>query len=483
MSEMIQRIAVLGSGIQLTMSVAILASSLKSFNCQIVAVELPEENNASSVEICGPEFSPLCKILGLNEVDVVRQSNATFRLGDRYLTKGADWFVPFAHMGLKAEQDDFEQGLFQYLANQEKPNLTAYCAASLAAVTGKFAIAGNDREDLRKALDYGVQLDTQKYLACLANVCQQDNVQWLKLDSTEIEFINEQNLSEIRCMKQSICADFWLDVSRTNILSSCLEYEVNPDLLPVSSIAEWSQEHIELTCPYTKLIELDSAWLRVVHLRNRTVYKLYMVAGSEKVADISQQALEFDITLPSNLEFRKVNCQSLGLPWQKNILALGEGSLQLGNFVFSELQVIQAALVQFIDLFPSLPIGKHNRSHYNQEWQKFVQDAVDYSDVHFALGGPNNVNTSESLTQRIKVFERLGRINPMQTDAVTESQWYQILYGLGLRPQLASVVLSKVDSRSLEAGMANVQRAIASLIGGMPPHDQYLNRFYPISSS
>lgn len=485
MSDMIQKMVVLGSGMQLAMSTAILASSLKSFNVKVVAVELPDKTNPSQIEICGPEFSPLCEILGLSEVNVVRECTATFRLGDRYLVDDKDWFVPFAHMGLKAEQDDFEQGLFQCVDQKSDVNLSKYCAASSAALTGKFAIAGSDRADLRKALEYGVQLDTNKYLTHLKQVCQQTNVEWIDCANAKLEIKFEQNgeLKTVSVEGQTISADFWIDVSSDNLLSENIEQAANVSTLPISYICEWHVSNLELSKPYTQYKNLNGAWLRTTPLRDRTIHQLFTTNGDSELPQLEKQLASLNIDGPTKFDWRKVKCQSRINPWYSNVLTVGNHSLQLAGLAVSELQCIQAALVQFVDLFPSLPIGEHNRCHYNQEWQKFVQDAVDYSSIHFLHSSTDFNGLPNSLINRIQVFERLGRLTPMHSDAVTESQWYNILYGMGLRPQLPSVVLSKFSLEKLETGLHKVERSIAGLVGGMPPHEQYLNRFYPMSSS
>ncbi|MDU0352745.1 tryptophan 7-halogenase [Paraglaciecola aquimarina] len=488
MSQMIEKIAVLGSGMQLAMSVAILAHSLKPFNVKVAAVEVPEENSDSSVEVCGPEFSPLCAILGLNEVEILRKCAATFRLGDSYSVNEQQWFVPFAHMGLSAKQDDFEQGLFQYLASQQRTNIAPYCTAASAAAAGKFAIAGHDRADLRAALEYGVQLDKQKYLACLTAAVQHLNVEKVGLHSADIRWIGEQHLSEVRCAEQRVKADFWIDVRQSKPLPANLTPDskssskpVN-ELLPITHTGEWSSPQFDLTKPYTQFKRLKNAWLRIIYLRERTIYKILITNESLDLAQVSDELRLLGISLPDDLPLAKVMSHVEQTPWQKNVLTLGHQSVCLGDFMFSELQLLQSALVQFLDVLPSLPIGQHNRAAYNQEWQKFIQEAQDYSSLHFALHNGDYSALPQSLTERIQVFERLGRLSPILSDAATEGQWYHMLYGIGLRPQLHSAVLSKVSGAELEAGIHKVQHSMSGLVAGMPSHEQYLHRFYPLFS-
>lgn len=490
MSKMIKHIAIVGSGLPVHMATALLANALRAFNIQLSVVVLPCSTQSSTIESCGPEFSALCAILGIDERVAMRQTQATFSLGSHYLSNQGNWFVPFAHLGFNPEQDDFEQGLFQYLRTAPQSNLDAWSIASSAALAGKFAIAGKDRPDLRQALDYGVQLDRQGYQQLIKNYLQQfSNIQWNHLSAAQIHTQRSASgdIERVMADGQDIVADFWLDISQDALLSSDTS-RLNTDILELASQrCEWSTSQVELDKPYSSMQKTDKGWLKTLRLRDKTLHQFLLTEAQVDVAQVEQQLRDMPLGFThaqwqKNLWF--VNRQ----PWQNNCLSLGNASLQLGELVFSELQLVQAALVQFIDLFPDLPIGEHNRQHYNRVWQRFVQDAQDYTCAHLDSAAPDCLpdhmeNMPLSLVQRIEVFARLGRLVPMQSDAVTESQWYHLLFGLGYRPQLSSVVLSAFGPQDLQQAVDKVRHSITRLVAGMPDHQHYLARFYPLASN
>jgi tryptophan 7-halogenase len=482
MNKGIKQIAIIGSGIELQMSAAILSVALQSFGIKIVVLAIPSNESASLVETTGPEFSALCQILGLVERDVMRQCQATFRLGSQYIGANHNWFVSFAHLGLKAEQDDFEQGLFQIIRQQNINNLNPWCAASAAAVAGKFAIAGKDRPDLQRALDYGVHLDATEYANILAKICSKQKVNWLSLSQQTLQVKRDElgNIVEVKTEQHNVVADFWFDLRAEQTNGQGQNWQ---NTLPLTYHAQWSIPRPEVLFPYTQLQQLHGNWLKISPLRNKSVVDLFAVQQECDLGLVEQQITALGLGPNQPIDWAPIKFKVLSSPWQGNCLYLGGASIQLGDIAFSSLQCVQAALVQFIDFFPDFPIGEHNRRHYNLVWQRFVRDARDYSAAHFL---PHTGHYSEvadvlpqSLLQRLQLFERLGRLTPMESDAVTEGQWYHLLFGLGLRPQLSSVVLSKMNEHQLQTATQQVAQSIAGLVAGMPSHEQYLARFYP----
>lgn len=483
MSQAIQHIAIMGSGIELKMTAAILSVALKPFGLKITVLELPAKHVCPLVETTGPEFSALCQILGLVERDVLVQCQATFRLGTRYISANNDWFVPFAHIGLKAQQDDFEQGLFQTLRQQNNNNLNAWSAAATAAMAGKFAIAGKDRTDLQQALTYGVHLNVAAYGTILGTLCSKQNIHWLKLTDEAITVKADElgNISSVISGEHQVMADFWFDLRAEQ---SKQQWQSWKNDLPLTWHAQWQIPSADRLVPYTQLQQLRGGWLKTSPLRNVTVVEVFAQQEECALPDLEQQVLELSMTSNHAIVWTPIKCQVLNAPWQGNCLYLGEAAINLGGLVFSNLQCVQTALVHFIDLFPDLPVGEHNRRQFNLIWQRFVQDARDYSAVHFLPGVKPltdiAVNAAETLSQRLQLFARLGRLTPMESDAVSEGQWHNLLYGLGLRPQLNSVVLSSMSEQQLHTATQQVAQSITALVAGMPDHEQYLARFYPL---
>ena len=477
---MIKQIAVIGRGMPLAMTTAILAQSLRSFGTKVFALELPNAQRfESEVEVCGTEFSPLCRILGLNEQKLISECRGTFRLGN-LLSDEQSSFIPFGYLGISAQQDDFELGLFQHLQSNGNANLSEWSAASSAALAGKFAIAGNNRPELQEALAYGVNLDKRLYLSNIKALCDEANVQWVKLQNEQCDFCYDElgYIQELVNGGQKYTADFWLDLGSTSNVVTKQERSNWQASIPLTHKSEWQSNSVVLSKPFTDIQKFGSCWLKTTCLRDKTFYQLFVNNNPNEPQTIEQQIAGKGIQLPANIDWQPIQTGALTEAWQANCLKLGSAAIELSGLVLSELQCLQAALVLFMDLFPDIPIGKENRRNFNRMWQRFVQDAHDYTAAHFLHSCSDVSSLPVSLQQRLQVFGRLGRISALDSDAVSESQWYHLLYGIGYRPQLSSVLLSKIDDKSKNSRYESIRLSIKKLVEGMPTHQQYLYKFY-----
>jgi len=491
MSTCLQKIAVLGRGLPLAMSAALLANSLKPFAIEVLVIELPADPHMPMAEATGPEFSGLCRILGLDEREIIRRCQGTFRLGSQYLGETQRWFVPFAHLGMSAGQDEFEQALFQSLKGQRDADLDLWSIAAMAAKAGKFAIAGQDRLDLRQALDYGVHLDAKAYCQILQAYCQQLNVTWHAIDDKQLSLQhNDQGeLLTCRLPHATLSADFWVDLSHECYLSSGQDSLINVSAqgkesrprLPIRHSAQWMSAQQNFDQPCSQFMHFSGGWLKQIPLRSGTYYQCFSSTAAVALPTVEAQIRSLIADVPVQLVWQALQSESTVEPWQHNCLSLGQVANLCGGMVFSELQIVQAALVQFLDLFPDLPICEDNRRHFNVRWQDFAQEVYDFSLAHFVQSGADISSASIALSQRMQVFARLGRLEPLLSDATTEAQWYHLLFGLGLRPSLPSVVLSNVDTPSLQHKLSKVRQTIERLVQGMPRHRDYLAKFYPLT--
>jgi tryptophan 7-halogenase len=429
MSACIQQIAVVGRGLPLAMSAAILAKSLKPFAIKILAIELPADPHMPLAEATGPEFSGLCHILGLDEREIIRRCQGTFRLGSQYHRGAHSWFVPFAHLGMSAGQDEIEQALFQSLRSQTDADLGLWSMASVAAKAGKFAIAGQDRPDLRQALDYGVHLDAKAYSHILKAYCRQLGVTWHVAGDGQftLQHNDHGELVSCRLLEVELSADFWLDLSHEGFLSSPQDSKINASsrgketrpLLPIQHRAQWMSAQQSDDQPCSQFTHFADGWLKQIPLRSGTYYQFFSTTTAAELPTVEAQIRGLIADVPEQLQWQALKCESGAQPWQNNYLSLGQVAAECAGMLFSELQIVQAALVQFLDLFPDLPIGEDNRRYFNLRWQDFAQEAYDFSLAHFVEPGSDLDSASLTLTQRMQVFARLGRLAPLLSDAVT----------------------------------------------------------------
>ena len=182
----------------------------------------------------------------------------------------------------------------------------------------------------------------------------------------------------------------------------------------------------------------------------------------------------------------RVNKFKLGVvekAWENNYLFAGHSGVNLGQMVFSELSLIQSSIVQFLDVYVSNKNMSSRAKYYNEMWSNFTTDAQDFTLIHGFI--TENIadliviiknEALDSLLRRVTLFTRLGRLPPSESDAVTDQQWYALLYGFGFRPELFSVMLMSMDLRKMYDDLDKLRFMLKNIQKGMPTHKVFIEK-------
>lgn len=492
MPSNIQSIAVVGSGTGLPMAGALLASHLKNHGVSITCIKLPCSEQQATSEATGIEFEPLCEMLGLNKMTVIKACSGTFRLGSHITAQqkksSTTGFISMANLGLGDIPTEFEQTIFEHLRLHANDKLEHFSLSAQAAYASKFAIPDNRHPELVDALTYGAHLDSQAYQALLEQHCTKLGVTFIDVHS-----IQEVCLDQKGCIHQitlddntKILSDFWVDCSGSKaVLSQHL------DSGPIQDLAKWipynAQIHFSknntVTTPYTTIAQTEFGILKEIPLRNNCAYTFnYPPPMHNKAYSWLKKVTGENL---SGVPHVALTPKTSTTPWVNNCLAVGSAATQLDNLIFSELSLIQAAIIHFLDVYPRKTPSQPNIQNYNSAWLQHTLEARDFiSAHHFAHSYINEKiltteanplnHIPENIIDILNLFERLGRPPTPESDAVTKPQWISLLYGLGLRPQVKPITQPKMNLDDFTRLMNSQKGIIKKIVQSMPHHNVFI---------
>lgn len=488
--EGIRSIAIVGTGVGLAMTASILSATLKRQKIKIQAIELSQDRPVPGATGIGPEFLPLCDILEVSAKAVIAQTEGTFRLGATYHAGGNAWFVPYGTYGLAESSGNFENAVFAYLRQHPDMTLDNFSVAAQAAYQSKFAIPGRDRSDLGSALSYGVTLSCKLYFNYLKQLSRSRGVEYV--ECTNISMVARDSAGFIKSVTldsgHEVEADFWVDCSGDRAVLEATK-KAPSDHLVWDRVAYFEETDAGVGVPASVFTRTSWGWLKAQHLPKRVCYELYYDSSGTNETSVNDYLVEkFDVS-PDLVVHTKCELGIARDVWVNNCLSVGDASSNLGGMVFTELALIQSAIIAFVDTFPATIDSPRCAHYFNEQWNYFVEDALDYISLHsmvpevqasgiVSIDSSKPGEISDEFRTRIALFQRLGKLDERESDAVLDQQWYGMLYGVGLHPANPSLAISDVPSERLEAGLEKVGKAIKNIVSTMPTHEEFVTRIF-----
>jgi len=449
-----QPLVLIGHGLWLQMATAIVAKHLQPFGFRCVVVELPAQNQEPAAVACGPELATLCQMLGLPLQLLLAKAKGVFSLGSQYQCKTSSWFVPFAHYGLNAAATEFEQAIVQLLQQDQSAKAGQFCIAATAAQQGKFALAPASRPDLAEALSFGLHLNTAEFSSCLKHFNQQLGVSLLSSQKLQMQYdaqglIRSLRLEQGEEIPVGYCLDCRADSDKSGQTQHLFSAQDNAELLhqPFSTVLQTSWGYV-VRLP----LQYGSHW-----------FSQYQ--GPE--ADLAKVRQELhQITGLPDWQLDSKERQTEALPWQGNHLRLGQAAASVDCPLYNGLSALQYLVIRWLDLLPNQSSCPATALMYNQHWQQFQSEVQDFLLLH----------QQPLATKTGRAFARLGRVLSTETDAIKAGQWFGLLQGLGLRPELPASLLASRTDTEIQQGLKQVQHQISRLVAAMPTQAETLNR-------
>ena len=175
----IQSIVVLGGGSAGWMTAATLARMLKPEDVKITVVESEQIGTVGVGEATIPDIINFNRLLGIDEQEFMKATNATFKLGIEFNNWGKigdKYMHPFGHHGADMMGIDFHQF---WLYSKEKGNpkdIWKYSLSAMASYDNKFTLPGNDPRSVLSQLRYAYHFDATLYAKFLRKYAEDRGV-------------------------------------------------------------------------------------------------------------------------------------------------------------------------------------------------------------------------------------------------------------------------------------------------------------------
>ncbi|TMJ16782.1 MAG: tryptophan 7-halogenase [Alphaproteobacteria bacterium] len=489
----IRSIVIVGGGTAGWMAAAALAKVAGTQNRSITLVESEEIGTVGVGEATIPPITIFNRLLGIDEDEFVRETQATFKLGIEFV----DWLRVghryFHHFGLfGADLKDgvsFAHYWLRWVGQGGNPDNLRFSSEAEAARMGKFARARTKRGDTPN-INYAFQFDAARYAAFLRRFAEKRGVERVEGKVVDVQQNGESGHIESVELAggKRIEGDFFIDCSGFRALLigktlGCPFDDWSQWLLANGAVAMPSRRDGDPE-PFTRVTAVESGWQWHIPLQHRTgngyVFCDRFITPDDAAAKLAGRLGDTALADPRILRFTAGQRRS----WEKNCLAIGLSCGFLEPLESTSIHLIQVAISKLLDLFPDRDFHPAILDRFNKEMDLLYVSIRDFLIAHYKLTEREDtpfwryckhMDVPDSLATKLHLFETRGEVLAADHDIFREISWFAVLYGQGVVPKGYHPLADAMSDDDLSLTLSQIRAAIRERVDSLPSHAQFLD--------
>ena len=498
----LQKIVIVGGGTSGWMTAAALSTVLRG-KYSIELVESDEIGTVGVGEATIPMIQRFNSIVGINEVDFVKETNGSFKLGIEFVNWGrlGDRYMHgFGSIGQDLWTVRFEQYWHKMHRLGKAADLAKYSITRSAALRNKFMHPRHDVENSPLSdIAYAYHFDASLYAKFLRKLSVERGVirtegrisrtHQRPIDGyiTDVELENGTKIS----------GDLFIDCSgfKGLLIEETLQtgYLDWTHWLPCDrAIAVPCGSASSLT-PYTRSTAHEAGWQWRIPLQHRTgnghVYCSQYMSEDEATNKLLQTLDGKPLADPRQIKFKTGMRKKA---WNKNVVAIGLSSGFLEPLESTSIHLIQSTISQLIEFFPHAGFDSIEIDEFNRQHEFHFERIRDFIILHYHVNQRTdsefwkacaNMAIPDTLRHKLDIYKASGRVQRVDGELFTEVGWAQVMIGQNLQPNNYHPLVDLQSEENIANYLQSVEDVISKCVEIMPDHKDYIAKYFAAAKS
>ena len=502
------RIVILGGGTAGWMTAAAIVRRLPRDRYSVVLIESDEIGIVGVGEATLPHIKQFNDMLGLDEAEFMRATRATFKLGiefcdwdrpgDRYIHPfgafGAPWGgVQFQHHWLRLRDRGRDTAPFQ-----------AYSMAVAAARANAFALPDENPDSIRSTYSYAYHFDSGLYAPFLRDWAMARGTARVEGRMAAVERDGESGAIRALSMQsgEQIAGDLFVDCSGFRSLLLGAELGVGWEdwrhWLPCDRALAVPCDHGgDGLTPYTRSTARTAGWQWRIPLQHR-IGNGYIFSSNFISQDEARETLLANLdgapqAEPRLLHFAPGRRTSA---WAGNCVAVGLASGFLEPLESTSIFLIQAAVIDLIDLMPSPSadrvIDPRLADEFNRLTTMHYERIRDFLILHYIANRREGellwdylraMPLPDSLAHKMALFRARASAPEYAFGLFSRDSWLSVMFGQGLTPDSYDPLADAFDLDLVDSQCADFRSRIGAAVAAMPSQREFIASYCAASES
>jgi tryptophan halogenase len=494
----IKNIVIVGGGSAGWMAASALAKVLGTEKYSIRLIESEEIGIVGVGESTVPHLKLFNNVLEINEIEFIKQTQATFKLGIQFidwLRLGHKYVHGFGVIGHDYGLLPFHQYWLRAFREGRASALDDYSLNTLAAENGKFMASANDvpSNSPLANIAYSYQFDASLYAAWLRRYAEARGVKRTEGKIAQTTLREPDGFVDAVVMEsgERIGGDLFVDCSgfRGLLIEQALHtgYEDWSQWLTCNRAMAVPSESFGQPTPYTRVTARPAGWQWRIPLQHRVgngyVYSSKHISDDEAAAYLLAHLDGKPLADPRPLRFTSGRRKKF---WNKNVVALGLASGFIEPLESTSIFLVQSGIARLINLFPETDFSPVLIDRFNTqsvfEWERIRDflilhyNATERNDTPF-WNYVRTMEIPESLRGYIELFRNSGRFFRDADEMFAITSWVQVMIGQGIMPERYHPVVDQLPVQELDELVGGVKKVVANCVEAMPMHQAFIDRY------
>lgn len=486
----IKKVVIAGGGTAGWITATALAKKLGE-RLEIILIESSTIGTIGVGEATIPTSRTFHKMIDIDEQEVMRATNATFKLGIQFEdwgNIGDKYFHSFGATGQESWLAGFQHFWLQGKEKNISGDFGEYCLEHQAAKSGKFACSQN------LDINYAYHLDALLYAKFLKKIAIEHGVKNIEGRVTTVTQNEKTGCIETLVLESGeiITGDLFIDCTGFDALLIEKTLQTGFDdwshLLPCdAAVAVQTELTGAAITPFTRSVALGAGWRWCIPLQNRMgngyVFSRRHISDDEAIATLLREVDGPPLNEPRVIKHRPGVRRKV---WNKNCIAIGLSGGFLEPLESTGIHLFMIGVIRLIQLFPFSGINQSLEDQYNNITVNELSSIRDFIILHYHLTERTDTqfwrdcklkSIPASLMHRINLFKDNAQTYQAPNELFRVDSWVQVMLGQGIVPEHYHHSVKMMSDKSLVNFLASIKNPIDQKLSSMPSHSEFINQY------